>query len=450
VSRTWPRALVAVLAATVVAPAAAAVAVEYEDAVAGHYFVTSLAGEIAALDTGAVPGWRRTGESFPVLAPGAPGTAPVCRFWTAATFAPRSSHFYTPSLGECDHLRGDPAWTYEGIAFAMALPDGNGACTAGTVPLYRFYNDGRSGAPNHRYTTHAAIRAEMLARGWSPEGAGPGVVGCVPQDGPTATIVAAGDIAQCLGGPAEASGAARTARLVTARDELVLTLGDNAYEEGSAEEFTQCFHPTWGAFGDRLRPTPGNHDYMVAAAHDYFQYFGDRAGPDRRGWMSFDHAGWHFVALNSNVDFSAGSEQHRWLQEDLARSASLCTVAYWHHPRFNSGGAYGPDARFAPLFDTLHAAGVEVLLSGHEHIYERFAPQAADGTADPARGVRQFVVGTGGHQLNPLGAPQPHSEFRTNAHWGVLRLTLRAGGYDWAFVSVDGSTVDAGSDACHR
>lgn len=264
------------------------------------------------------------------------------------------------------------------------------------------------------------------------------------------TIVAAGDIGQCFNAPATASGAKKTAALVGAQDALVLTLGDHAYENGTPSEFASCFHPTWGAFKDRIHPTPGNHDYYTAGAEGYFGYFGAQAGPNRRGYYSFDVGGWHFISLNSLADVSAQSDQYQWLKSDLANSTSTCTIAYWHYPAFNSGGVYGSVMAMRPFFDALHAAGVEIVLSGHEHIYERFAPQKADGTADPARGVRQFVVGTGGHDLNPMGTVLPNSEFRQNTTWGVLRLTLGQGNYGWQFVPVGGgAALDAGTGACH-
>jgi hypothetical protein len=434
------------------AAAAANVAVEYYQESAGHYFVTALPREIALLDEGSPPGWRRTGETFDVFDLGAPGTAGVCRFWTGETYAPKSSHFYTPIASECAKAKALPEWTFEGEVFALRLADAAGTCAAGSLPLYRLYNDGAGGAPNHRYTTSLTLRAEMIAKGWKPEGTGIGVGGCVPAPAAPFTVVAAGDIAQCHGLPAAQSAAARTAALVRPDDQLVLTLGDHAYENGTPDEFAQCFDPTWGAFRDRIRPAPGNHDYYYPGAAGYFDYFGVPAGPDRRGYYSFDYGGWHFIALDSMVDVSPQSAQYGWLVEDLARTAgTMCTIAYWHHPAFNSGAAYGSVLQMRPLFDALHRGGVEIVLSGHEHIYERFAPQAADGTPDPARGVRQFVVGTGGHDLNALGSPIPNSEFRTDATWGVLRLTLGGGDYRWQFVPVGGGApLDAGTGLCRR
>jgi hypothetical protein len=265
------------------------------------------------------------------------------------------------------------------------------------------------------------------------------------------TVVAAGDIAYCGETAAAATPAARTARLVGAGDALVLTLGDGAYESGTPAEYANCFHPTWGAFKDRVRPAPGNHDYYTTGAQGYYDYFGTQAGPDRRGYYSFDHGGWHFISLNAVADLSPGSEQYRWLQSDLANSRdSLCTLAVLHYPAFNSGANHGSILAMRPAFDALQSAGVEMVLSGHEHVYERFAPQRADGTADPGRGLRQFVVGTGGHVLMAFAAPLPNSEFRFNASWGVLRLTLGNGSYGWKFVSVDnGATIDSGSANCH-
>jgi len=432
------------------AVAASSTAVEYFQTAYGHYFVTASPTEIAALDGGTLRGWSRTGQSFEVLALGTPAAANVCRFWSDQSFAPKSSHFYTPFVAECAKVKRDPIWRYEGEVFAVTLADAAGTCAPGTLPLYRLYNDGKGNASNHRYTTSLAIRSEMLAQGWVPEGTGIGVIGCVPsQDG--VAVVAGGDIAQCSGAPAAASGAARTAALVKPTDTLVLTLGDSAYENGTAEEFANCFDPTWGAFKDRIRPIPGNHDYNTPGAGPYFDYFGAKAGPDRRGYYSFDHGGWHFIALNGLVDVSRGSEQYRWLEADLAQSRdSLCTIAMLHYPAFNSGATYGSVMAMRPFFDLLQSAGVEMLLSGHEHIYERFAPQRADGSADSLRGMRQFIVGTGGHELNPLGPPIPNSEFRYNSGWGVLRLTLLEGTYRWQFAPVgSGAALDAGTATCH-
>jgi hypothetical protein len=265
------------------------------------------------------------------------------------------------------------------------------------------------------------------------------------------TIVAAGDIAQCGHGSAAASGAAKTAALIDAHDALVLTLGDNVYAKGTTAEFASCFQPTWGAFKDRIRPSPGNHEYETSGAAGYFGYFGAQAGEDRRGYYSFDYGGWHFISLDSQVDVSPESEQYLWLTQDLAQSRdSLCTIAYWHYPAFSSGATHGSIAAMKPFFDALYTAGVEIVLSGHEHVYERFAPQTANGTADPARGVREFVVGTGGAGLYPFGPPIANSEFRNNTTSGVLRLTLGQGSYVWHFMPAGGGdAIDSGTGICH-
>jgi hypothetical protein len=273
-----------------------------------------------------------------------------------------------------------------------------------------------------------------------------------PYRTPTAvTIAAAADIGQCFDAPAAASGAARTAALVAPQDTLVLTAGDNTYDYGTPAEFANCFDPTWGAFKDRIFPTIGNHEYNTVGGEGYFGYFGARAGPDRRGYYSFDYGGWHFISLNAVADVTPQSQQYLWLKSDLEKSGdSLCTIALLHYPAFNSGLQYGSVIEMRPIFDLLYTAGVEMLLSGHEHVYERFAPQKADGTADPARGVRQFVIGTGGHTLNPFGTPLPNSEFRYNANWGILRLMLGQGKYSWQFVPVGGGApIDTGSATCH-
>ncbi len=431
--------------------AASSTAIEYFHAGFGHYFVTASPPEIAGLDAGTPPGWSRTGESFGVPALNTPGSSNVCRFWSGQTFAPQSSHFYTPFASECALVKGDPDWLFENEAFAMPLPDAAGTCGGGMVPLYRLYNNGQSGAPNHRYTTRPSIRSAMLAQGWIAEGSGIGVIGCAPSATPV-TIVAAGDIAQCFNTPAATSAAAKTAALVTPQDALALTLGDNTYDYGRPEEFTDCFHPTWGAFKDRIRPAIGNHEYGTPGADGYFGYFGAQAGSDRSGYYSFDFGGWHFISLNSMIDTSPQSEQYLWLAADLANSRdTLCTIAYWHYPMYSSGVRHGSYPKMAKFFEALHAAGVDIVLSGDEHFYERFAPQNAAGTLDRARGIRQFVVGTGGAGLYAMGSPLPNSEVRDNSTHGVLRLTLEQGSYSWQFMPVGGGPArDTGVDGCHR
>lgn len=274
-----------------------------------------------------------------------------------------------------------------------------------------------------------------------------------PPDIPPGTpvvMVGAGDIASC-----ESQGDEATASLLDdlVRDTLpviVFTAGDNAYGDGTAGEFAESYDPSWGRHKSLTRPAPGNHDYETDDAAGYFDYFGAAAGPPSEGYYSFDAGAWRVIVLNSNIDMDAGSDQEQWLRADLAASDKQCTVAIWHHPRFSSGTDHGSDDESAPLWDALYEAGAELVINGHEHNYERFAPQTPDAEPDPERGIRQFVVGTGGKDLYPFGAPVAQSEARNDETFGVLKLTLRPGGYAWAFVPVAGTTfTDSGTAACH-
>jgi len=261
-------------------------------------------------------------------------------------------------------------------------------------------------------------------------------------------LLAAGDIAAC-GRP----GSEQTAALLDRLPGTVLALGDNAYQAGTDAEFAQCYSPTWGRHRARTRPVPGNHEYDTPGAVGYFGYFGAAAAPPDKGYYSYDVGDWHIVALNSNCSqiggCQIGSPQERWLRADLAAHPTRCTLAYWHHPRFNSG-KHGNDAEMQPIWQTLYDAGADVVLSGHEHSYERFAPQDAAGAADPERGIRQFTVGTGGASHHALGRPIANSELQNADAFGVLKLMLHPAGYDWEFVPVAGATfTDSGHTACH-
>ena len=262
------------------------------------------------------------------------------------------------------------------------------------------------------------------------------------------TVLAAGDIGRCDETVDEA-----TAALVAQHpDAPVLALGDIAYHDGSTQNFAQCFDPSWGQFSARIHPVPGNHEYHQEGAGPYFDYFGAGAGERGKGWYSFDVGAWHVVALNSNcgkVGCEAGSEQERWLRADLAANDARCTLAFWHHPRFSSGLEHGGTDSVEELWQALLDDGVELLLSGHEHLYERTAPLDADGQVDDDGGVRQFVAGTGGGNYYGLGARIPGSEAAFVDTPGVLSLTLRPDGYDWEFLPVvPGANSDAGSDDC--
>lgn len=258
-----------------------------------------------------------------------------------------------------------------------------------------------------------------------------------------AILVGAGDIAQC-----PLSGAEETALLLDTIPGTVFTAGDNTYPKGAAEEFAHCYEPTWGRHKVRTRPSPGNHDYYTIGARPYYAYFGELAGEPGRGYFSYDLQGWHMLSLNSNLIAEEEDAQERWLRTDLAAHPSRCSVAYWHHPLFSSG-VQSNNPRLRPVWRILAEFGVDVVINGHDHDYERFAPQSPDGVADSAHGIREFVVGTGGARLGPLGIPQPNSEVRDNTTWGLLKLTLHPTSYDWEFIPVAGGTFhDAGSAVC--
>jgi acid phosphatase type 7 len=277
--------------------------------------------------------------------------------------------------------------------------------------------------------------------------------GCVPQPTPSAEVVAAGDIAKCSTQADEA-----TAELVEGIDGTVLALGDEAYPRGSTANFEKCYGPSWGRFKERTKPVPGNHEYYTEGARGYFEYFGEAAGDREEGYYSYDLGSWHVVALNSNcgegeIRCGPGSAQTKWLKEDLAANdQALCTLAYMHHPRFSSGQKHGSSAGgVKELWEVLYEADADVVLSGHEHNYERFAAQDPQGRADPQRGIRQFVVGTGGAAENyPIGNLMENTEVYNDETDGVLRLTLEENAYEWRFVPVEGeSFTDSGSTGCH-
>ncbi|MEC4719497.1 metallophosphoesterase [Noviherbaspirillum sp. CPCC 100848] len=268
------------------------------------------------------------------------------------------------------------------------------------------------------------------------------------------TVYAAGDIADCKQYRPQDSGAAKTAALVSAglmadREAAVLTLGDHTYPVGLLEEFTGCYDATWGKFKDRTHPSPGNHEYYTPQATGYYRYFGNAAGPHQSGYYSFRIGSWHVISLNSYLKPEEHSRQLAWLRRDLAANPSSCTLAYWHHPLYSSGG-HGSSKRMQEAWRILHAAGAELVLAAHDHGYERFAPQDADGQRDDRRGVRQFVVGTGGAQLTPFRFRKSHSQVSDNTTLGVLKLNLKEKGYEWEFLPVekDGFS-DRGATLCH-
>jgi hypothetical protein len=263
-------------------------------------------------------------------------------------------------------------------------------------------------------------------------------------------LIGAGDIASC-----SSSGDEATADLLDGLSGTVFTLGDNAYESATAAEYANCYDPSWGRHKARTMPTVGNHEYNLSAgASGYFGYFGAAAGDPDKGYYSYDRGQWHIISLNSMCENAGGCESTSpmvtWLKADLAANPKVCTLAYFHHPLFNSGAEHGNDPKMRPSWDALYAAGAEVVLSGHEHTYERFAPQTPGGAADPAQGIREFVVGTGGASHYPFGTIQPNSQVRNSDTYGVLKLILHPGSYEWQFVPEAGKTfTDSGSDQCH-
>jgi len=263
-----------------------------------------------------------------------------------------------------------------------------------------------------------------------------------------AVLVGAGDIARCDLGDDSA-----TAALIAAIPGTVFVAGDVAYQRGTAEEFRDCYGPTWGAFQDRTLPAPGNHEYKTPGAAGYYGQFGAAAGTPGEGWYATDVGTWRVIVLNAECadvgGCGEGSPELAWLRSELAAHPARCTVAIWHEPRWSSG-AHGDDAAVGPFWTALYLAGAELVLNGHDHDYERFAPQDPSGRRDLTQGIREFVVGTGGAQLRPLRERRPNQQAADAQTHGVLKLTLRPDGYDWVFLPVAGETfTDSGSGACH-
>ena len=281
------------------------------------------------------------------------------------------------------------------------------------------------------------------------------------------TVMAVGDIAcdpanpdfHGGGGDAKFCQERATSDLVAqAHPNAVLALGDNQYENATLSAFQRSYDPTWGRFKDITYPVPGNHEYLTPDAAGYFAYFGTRAGNNPGGYYSFNLGGWHIIALNSECTepgvggCGVGSQQEQWLLGDLAANRSPCTLAFWHEPRFTSGRNLNHPALQA-FWEDLYAYGAAIVLNGHDHIYERFAPQNPHQQADPL-GIREFIVGGGGNNHQPsYGTIQPNSVVRDNTTYGVLKLTLGQGSYDWQYLPAqqagNGTFTDKGSGTCH-
>jgi PKD repeat protein len=302
--------------------------------------------------------------------------------------------------------------------------------------------------PSHLYSTEGPHTVTLVASNVNgPSGPATATITVDPATPGDPVLVGAGDIADCALVEDEA-----TATLLDGIPGTVFTAGDNAYPNGTTADYRDCYGPTWGRHKARTIPVIGNHEYGTAGAAPYFAYFGAAAGDPAKGYYSLDIGSWHVVVLNSNctlVSCAVGSPQEVWLRADLVAHPTTCTIALWHHPQFSSG-YHGPDASTRPFWDALYAAGVEIILNGHEHDYERFAPQTPAGVADPSFGTREFVVGTGGKTLRTFTATAANSELKDATSFGVLKLTLHASSYDYSFIPIAGDTfTDTGSGSCH-
>ena len=269
----------------------------------------------------------------------------------------------------------------------------------------------------------------------------------VPSASGDPVLVGAGDIADC----GLDSGAA-TAALLDTIEGTVFTAGDNAYPDGSAAQFHDCYAPTWGRQLARTKPVAGNHDWLTTGLAGYREYFGEKAGPADASWYSFALGAWHVIVLDSDCVFVGGclpgSPQGVWLDADLKASTAQCTMAIWHHPRFSSG-EHGNDASVWPFWDALYRAGADVVVNGHDHDYERFGTQDPAGREDKAAGIREFVVGTGGAVLRDFPTVAAHSEVRIPGTFGVIRFVLHPTSYEWSFIATSGEVADSGSGPCH-
>jgi hypothetical protein len=264
-----------------------------------------------------------------------------------------------------------------------------------------------------------------------------------PVAGGDPVLVGAGDISSC-----SSTGDESTAKLIDNIAGTVFTAGDNAYESGTASEFANCYNPTWGRFKARTKPAPGNHEYNTSGASGYYGYFGAAAGDPSKGYYSYNLGAWHIVVLNSEISTATGSAQEKWLRQDLAANPTACTLAYWHKPRFSSG-EHGNTSSVQPLWQALYDYHAEVIVNGHDHDYERFAPQSPTGTAD-ANGIREFVAGTGGRSHYGFSAIIANSAARNSDTFGVLKFTLHSNSYDWQFIPEAGKTYsDSGTAQCN-
>jgi acid phosphatase type 7 len=345
----------------------------------------------------------------------------------------------------------EPAWSPDGrwLAFAQRR--------RGKRRVYLLRMGGASVRrfDSRRLRALSSARREPRSPEWQPTGLDP-------------VVAAAGDIAcdptSSSFGAGQGAGPfcrqRRTSDLLYRMDlTAILASGDLQYEDGQLWKFQQSFDASWGRLKPLIRPVPGNHEYRVSGAAGYFDYFngpGQHTGPagERgRGYYSFEVRSWHVIALNSQCDevggCGVGSTQERWLREDLASHPAACTLAFWHHPRFTSG-SHSAEGSMLAAWTALYEANADLVVNGHEHFYERFGPQSPAGAPDAARGIRQITVGTGGKSRFRFQAAVPNSEVRESRYYGVLKLTLREGAYDWELVTAPaGGVADSGTSSCH-
>jgi hypothetical protein len=245
------------------------------------------------------------------------------------------------------------------------------------------------------------------------------------------------------------SGATATANLLSryASSTLLLFNGD-ATNTGAFSEFSTCFNTTYGKYKAQIRPEPGNHEYGTSGGSGYYSYYGTQAKPQGQSYYSFNIGTWHIVGLNSEIDVSATSAQPAWLKNDLAANRTQCTLAYWHEPRWSSGN-HGNNTFVSALWQTLYDNNVDLVFNGHDHDYERFAPQNPSGVADSARGIREFVIGTAGAPPYAFSTIRANSEAKMTGSYGLVQFTLHPSSYDWKWIGATGSFADSGTTACH-
>jgi uncharacterized protein YjdB len=326
--------------------------------------------------------------------------------------------------------------------------DASGNPLAGRVVTWASSNTAVATVSGSGFVTGVAQGAATItATSEGKNGTAAITVSAPPPPGTTVVLVGAGDIGNC------SSEETATTTLLAGIAGTVFTAGDNAYPSGYLSDFMSCYDPYWGQQKARTRPAPGNHEYNddhSSSAPGYYDYFGPIVGDSAHYWYSYDLGAWHIVVINSWLDMTVGSPQETWLKADLAASTKRCTLAYDHYPRFSSGATHGSYSALQPIWQDLYDHGAEIMVSGHDHEYERFAPQTPTGLLDTVRGIRQFVVGTGGAGLYSFATPLPNSEVRNNSTWGVLKLSLSDSTYTWQFIPIAGQTfTDSGSGTCH-